>query len=179
MRCGAVIFARGDGKFAANAATLLQYASAGDSPPTTLNIKVIDRVGQKWSIYFAYQHWLFFALNLSCTGNCRGIFSQTSWQQDAHISFLMSKILFELSLSTKVAKWVVVYRLSLSPSLKFLNMDEWYFVTDKGQQRWTWRGVALRPLTPKSPTLATHPPNQEGKGFSSGGCRIVLHAKLY
>ena len=26
----------GDGKFAANAATPLQYASAGDSPPTTL-----------------------------------------------------------------------------------------------------------------------------------------------
>ena len=36
MRCGAVIFARGDGKFAANAATPLQYASAGDSPPTIL-----------------------------------------------------------------------------------------------------------------------------------------------
>ena len=28
--------ARGDGKFAANAATPLQHASAGDSPPTTL-----------------------------------------------------------------------------------------------------------------------------------------------
>ena len=28
--------ARGDGKFAANAATPVQYASAGDSPPTTL-----------------------------------------------------------------------------------------------------------------------------------------------
>ena len=38
MRCRAVGFARGDRKFAANAATPLQYASAGD-PPTTLNIK--------------------------------------------------------------------------------------------------------------------------------------------
>ena len=38
IRCRAVRFARGDGKFAANAATPLQYASAGDSPPTTLNI---------------------------------------------------------------------------------------------------------------------------------------------
>ena len=28
--------AQGDGKFAANAVTPLQYASAGDSPPTTL-----------------------------------------------------------------------------------------------------------------------------------------------
>ena len=28
--------ARGDGKFAANAANPLQHASAGDSPPTTL-----------------------------------------------------------------------------------------------------------------------------------------------
>ena len=42
MRCRAVRFARGDGKFAANAATPLQYASAGDSPPTTLNIKNIS-----------------------------------------------------------------------------------------------------------------------------------------
>ena len=39
MRYRAIRFARGDGKFAANAATPLQYASAGDSPPTTLNIK--------------------------------------------------------------------------------------------------------------------------------------------
>ena len=39
MRCTAMRFARGDGKFAGNAATPLQYASAGDSPPTTLNIK--------------------------------------------------------------------------------------------------------------------------------------------
>ena len=39
MRCRAVRFAWGDGKFAANAVTPLQYASAGDSPPTTLNIK--------------------------------------------------------------------------------------------------------------------------------------------
>ena len=39
MRCRAVRFARGDGIFAANAATPLQYASAEDSPPTTLNIK--------------------------------------------------------------------------------------------------------------------------------------------
>ena len=38
MRCRAIRFARGDGKFAANVATPLQYASAGDSPPTTLNI---------------------------------------------------------------------------------------------------------------------------------------------
>ena len=34
--CRASKSARGDGKFAANAATPLQYASAGDSPPTTL-----------------------------------------------------------------------------------------------------------------------------------------------
>ena len=39
MRCRAVRFARGDRKFAANAVTPLQYASAGDSPPTTSNIK--------------------------------------------------------------------------------------------------------------------------------------------
>ena len=39
MRCRAVRFARGDGKSAANAATPLQYASAGDSPPYTFNIK--------------------------------------------------------------------------------------------------------------------------------------------
>ena len=39
MRWRAVRFAWGDGKFAANAATPLQYTSAGDSPPTTLNIK--------------------------------------------------------------------------------------------------------------------------------------------
>ena len=39
MRCRAVRFARGDGKFAANAATPLQYAIAGDTPPTMLNIK--------------------------------------------------------------------------------------------------------------------------------------------
>ena len=39
MRCRAVRFAWGDGKFAENKATPLQYASAGDSPPTTLNIK--------------------------------------------------------------------------------------------------------------------------------------------
>ena len=38
MRCRAVRFARGDGRFAANAVTSLQYSSAGDSPPTTLNI---------------------------------------------------------------------------------------------------------------------------------------------
>ena len=36
MRCRAVRFAWSDEKFAANAATPLQYASAGDSPPTTL-----------------------------------------------------------------------------------------------------------------------------------------------
>ena len=36
MRCRAVRFAQGDGKFAANVGTFLQYASAGDSPPTTL-----------------------------------------------------------------------------------------------------------------------------------------------
>ena len=36
MRCRAVRFAPGDGKFAANAAAPRQYASAGDSPPTTL-----------------------------------------------------------------------------------------------------------------------------------------------
>ena len=41
MRCRAVRFAQGDGKFAANAGTPLQYASAGDSPPTTLNIKTL------------------------------------------------------------------------------------------------------------------------------------------
>ena len=35
MRCRAVRFAQGD----ANAATPLQYASAGDCPPTTSNIK--------------------------------------------------------------------------------------------------------------------------------------------
>ena len=34
--CRASKSARGDGKFTANAATPLQYASAGDSPPTTL-----------------------------------------------------------------------------------------------------------------------------------------------
>ena len=34
--CRASKSARGDGKFAANAVTPLQYASAGDSPPTTL-----------------------------------------------------------------------------------------------------------------------------------------------
>ena len=40
MRCRAVRFAQGDGKSAAkNAATPLQYSSAGYSPPTTLNIK--------------------------------------------------------------------------------------------------------------------------------------------
>ena len=33
--CRASKTARGDGKFAANAASPLQYASAGDSPPTT------------------------------------------------------------------------------------------------------------------------------------------------
>ena len=38
MRCRAVEFAWVDGKFAAkNAATPLQYASVGDSTPTTLN----------------------------------------------------------------------------------------------------------------------------------------------
>ena len=36
MWCRASKSARGDGKFAANAATPLQHASAGDSPPTTL-----------------------------------------------------------------------------------------------------------------------------------------------
>ena len=36
MWCSASKSARGDGKFAANAATPLQHASAGDSPPTTL-----------------------------------------------------------------------------------------------------------------------------------------------
>ena len=39
IRCRAVRFARGDGKFASNAATSLQYASTGDRPPTTLNIR--------------------------------------------------------------------------------------------------------------------------------------------
>ena len=34
--CRASMSARGDGKFAANAATPLQYVSAGDRPPTTL-----------------------------------------------------------------------------------------------------------------------------------------------
>ena len=34
--CRASKSARGDGKFAANPVTPLQYASAGDSPPTTL-----------------------------------------------------------------------------------------------------------------------------------------------
>ena len=34
--CRASKSARGDGKFAANAVTPLQYASAGDRPPTTL-----------------------------------------------------------------------------------------------------------------------------------------------
>ena len=33
--CRASKSARGDGKFAANVATPLQYASAGDRPPTT------------------------------------------------------------------------------------------------------------------------------------------------
>ena len=37
MSCKAVRFAGGDGKSASNAATPLQYVSAGDSPPTTLN----------------------------------------------------------------------------------------------------------------------------------------------
>ena len=36
MWCRASKSARGDGKFAANAVTPPQYASAGDSPPTTL-----------------------------------------------------------------------------------------------------------------------------------------------
>ena len=36
MWCRASKSARGDGKFAANAATSFQYASAGDTPPTTL-----------------------------------------------------------------------------------------------------------------------------------------------
>ena len=40
MRCRAVRFSRGDGKFAANAATPLQYNSTGDSPPTISNIKL-------------------------------------------------------------------------------------------------------------------------------------------
>ena len=31
-------FSRGDGKFTANVVTPLQYTSAGDSPPTKLNI---------------------------------------------------------------------------------------------------------------------------------------------
>ena len=35
-RCRASKSTRGDGKFAAIAASPLQYASAGDSPPTTL-----------------------------------------------------------------------------------------------------------------------------------------------
>ena len=40
MRCRAVRFARGGGKFTELiAATPLQYASARDSPSTTLNIK--------------------------------------------------------------------------------------------------------------------------------------------
>ena len=34
--CGDSKSAQGDGKFAATVATPLQYASAGDSPPTTL-----------------------------------------------------------------------------------------------------------------------------------------------
>ena len=41
MRCRAVRFARGDGKFAANAATPLQYASARDSPPHHHHIKTL------------------------------------------------------------------------------------------------------------------------------------------
>ena len=36
MWCRAIKSGRGDGKFAANAATPLQHASAGDIPPTTL-----------------------------------------------------------------------------------------------------------------------------------------------
>ena len=36
MWCRASKSAQGDGKFAANVATPLQHASAGDSPPTTL-----------------------------------------------------------------------------------------------------------------------------------------------
>ena len=36
MWCRASKSARGDGEFASNAATPLQYTSAGDSPPTTL-----------------------------------------------------------------------------------------------------------------------------------------------
>ena len=38
MKCRAARFARGDRKFTAkNVATPLQYASAADTPPTTLN----------------------------------------------------------------------------------------------------------------------------------------------
>ena len=41
MRCRAVRFARGDGKFASNAATPHQNASAGDSLPPHKNIKTL------------------------------------------------------------------------------------------------------------------------------------------
>ena len=47
--CRASKSARGDGKFAANAATPLQHASAGDSPPTTLlYFSYLLLVGQRW-----------------------------------------------------------------------------------------------------------------------------------
>ena len=47
--CRASKFARGDGKFAANAATPLQYASAGDSPPTTLLYFTLVRLSTVYS----------------------------------------------------------------------------------------------------------------------------------
>ena len=43
--CGASKSAQGDGKFAATVATPLQYASAGDSPPTTLLFFTLDVAG--------------------------------------------------------------------------------------------------------------------------------------
>ena len=49
--CRASKSARGDGKFAANAATPLQHASAGDSPPTTL-------LYFSSTILYEYRSWL-------------------------------------------------------------------------------------------------------------------------
>ena len=46
--CRASKSPRGDRKFAANSATPLQYASAGDSPPTTLLYFTFVYLAQPW-----------------------------------------------------------------------------------------------------------------------------------
>ena len=50
--CRASKSARGDGKFAANAATPLQHASAGDSPPTTLLFTLVLVQGRRISVEY-------------------------------------------------------------------------------------------------------------------------------